>query len=259
MRLKKAKTAILPALALCLALALHCIYADTNPPNPEELKRKPPSLHIRVEAEPLAPLLIRYWDENQPYQVPLSNNHRVDRFGRYLNILPVSERSAHYSLWLFLDVNHNDTIDSEDKAFVQIAGEISDPSGRTNLDLLKTQALPLAPVAPRGDLPSPEGAYYCFFKPAEVRVDSIHLNEGTRFEDGEPFASWKKRSPPSPPSAQKLKRAFLPVHPSINRFAGICVFDHNQDHKFNQGEPTFAVGEFQVSSSATHFFTILPR
>ena len=239
-----------------LFLFCHCIYANIDPPSPESLNKLITTLKIQARAQALTPLLIRYWDRHSLINLPLSENHRVDNFGSYLNILPVADDSKNYSIWIFFDENQDGMIASHDRAFSQVNIQI--PSGINNIDLFLTrsESQMLAQASPTGTLPTEKGMYYCFFKPESLQGDSITLSNGVRFTDWRPFASWEKKSVPF---AHNVKQAYLPVLSSSIRFTGLCVFDRNQNEKFDQSETIFQVPSFQISPSGVYRFTVTSR
>ncbi len=239
-----------------LCIFLHCIHADIYPPSQESLNKIIVKLNIQVKFRALTPLLIRYWNKQNLINIPFSENHRVDNFGSYLNIIPVADGSESYSIWIFFDDNQDGVINSSDKVFSQVNMQISSRVNNINLSITRSELQMLAQVSPTGTLPSEQGFYYCFFKPESLQGNAILLSNGAQLTDWRPFASWEKKSVPS---AQNLKHAYLLVSSSNNRFTGICVFDRNQNGKFDQGEITFHVPAFQVSTSGPSSFAVISR
>ena len=133
----------------------------------------------------------------------------------------------------------------------------------TNSDIMN-----LSPVEPNpSSVPNLDGFYFCFFKPADqnsgIKAVSLMHHEGGSFVDWHPYASWhRKNKKPgdrtTKPVLENIKKAFLPLSLGSrgNRFTGLCVFDQNNNKKFDKNEAIYEVPEFALNSNVSNLFSV---
>ena len=88
-----------------LYILFSCIYADTNPPDPQKLNTKSKKIKITARGlTKLAGVSLRVWPASQTndiINIPLSMNHVIDSYQTYLNIISLPKKNL---CLFFLDI-----------------------------------------------------------------------------------------------------------------------------------------------------------